>query len=48
MQTHSISYQKGYSEFAPVETKKTLASAIQIGNPVSIKKAIKTLQNLME
>ena len=27
-----------------MEAKKTLASAIQIGNPVSIKKAIKTLQ----
>lgn len=39
-----LSYLKGYSEFAPVDAKKTLASAIQIGNPVSIKKAIRTLQ----
>ena len=39
-----LSYLKGYSEFAPVDAKKTLASAIQIGNPVSIKKATRTLQ----
>lgn len=39
-----LSYLKGYSEFSPVDAKKTLASAIQIGNPVSVKKAIRTLQ----
>ncbi|MCM3881339.1 MAG: threonine synthase [Vicinamibacterales bacterium] len=31
-------------EFQPVTAKPTLASAIQIGNPVSVKKAIRTLQ----
>jgi threonine synthase len=31
-------------EFQPVTAKRTLASAIQIGNPVSVKKAIRTLQ----
>jgi len=30
--------------FEPVQAQSTLASAIQIGNPVSIRKAIKTLQ----
>lgn len=39
-----LSYLKEFKEFSPVEAKKTLASAIQIGNPVSIKKAIRTLQ----
>jgi threonine synthase len=31
-------------EFTPVQAQSTLASAIQIGNPVSIRKAIRTLQ----
>src|SRR5207249_2244781 len=31
-------------EFHPVTAKPTLASAIQIGNPVSVKKAVRTLQ----
>jgi threonine synthase len=31
-------------EFQPVTAKPTLASAIQIGNPVSVKKAIRALQ----
>jgi threonine synthase len=31
-------------EFHPVTAKPTLASAIQIGNPVSVKKAIRALQ----
>jgi threonine synthase len=39
-----LSYQQGFKSFAPVTAKPTLASAIQIGNPVSIKKAIRTLQ----
>jgi threonine synthase len=38
------SYLKGFEEFKPVKAQKTLASAIQIGNPVSINKAIKTLK----
>lgn len=39
-----LSYKKGFREFKPVKAKKTLANAIQIGNPVSVNKAIKTLK----
>ncbi len=39
-----LSYLKGFDEFEPVQAQPTLASAIQIGNPVSIEKAIRTLQ----
>jgi threonine synthase len=38
------SYLTNFETFEPVAAKPTLASAIQIGNPVSIKKAIRTLQ----
>ncbi len=38
-----LSYQTGFEEFKPVKAKKTLASAIQIGNPVSYERAVKTL-----
>ncbi len=38
------SYLKGFKEFKPITAQKTLASAIQIGNPVSINKAIKILK----
>jgi len=38
------SYQKGFREFEPVIAKKTLASAIQIGDPVSVKRAIRILE----
>ena len=34
----------GFQEYHPVQAQPTLASAIQIGNPVSIQKAIATLQ----
>jgi len=34
----------GFHEFEPVVAQKTLASAIQIGNPVSVKRAIRTLK----
>ena len=34
----------GWAELEPVTAKPTLASAIQIGNPVSVKKAIRALQ----
>ena len=37
-------WQAGLPELEPVEAKKTLASAIQIGNPVSYKKAVRTLR----
>ena len=35
---------KNFESFTPVQAKKTLASAIQIGNPVSYKRAVKVLQ----
>ncbi len=38
------SYLKHFEGFAPVEAKKTLASAIQIGNPVSVNRAIRVLK----
>jgi threonine synthase len=37
-------YKDGWDRFQAVTAKPTLASAIQIGNPVSVKKAIRTLQ----
>ncbi len=36
-------YQRNWT-FAPITAKPTLASAIQIGNPVSVRKAVRTLQ----
>ena len=39
-----LSYLKNFETFEPVTAKKTLASAIQIGDPVSVNKAIKTLK----
>jgi threonine synthase len=39
-----LSYKTGFQTFKPVQAKKTLASAIQIGNPVSFAKAVRTLQ----
>jgi threonine synthase len=38
------SYVKDFKSFEPMTAQKTLASAIQIGNPVSYQKAIRTLQ----
>ena len=37
-------YLKNFESFEPIQAQKTLASAIQIGNPVSIQKAIRTLK----
>jgi threonine synthase len=39
-----LAYKAGYDNFKSVTAKPTLASAIQIGNPVSIRKAVKTLK----
>jgi len=39
-----LSFQKDFESFEAVRAKKTLASAIQIGNPVSYKRAIKVLR----
>ena len=38
------SYLSGFKEYKPIQAQKTLASAIQIGNPVSINKAIRILK----
>lgn len=37
-------YKKGWADLEPMQAKKTLASAIQIGNPVSFRKAVKVLK----
>ncbi len=39
-----LSYLKDFAVFEPVEAQATAASAIRIGNPVSIKRAVRTLQ----
>ena len=38
------SYRAGWADLAPVKAKTTLASAIQIGNPVSFTKAVRALR----
>ena len=38
------SYLKHFESFEPMQAQKTLASAIQIGNPVSYEKAVRTLR----
>jgi threonine synthase len=38
------SYVRNFDSFEPMQAQKTLASAIQIGNPVSAAKAIRTLR----
>jgi threonine synthase len=38
------SFKNNFETFQPVSAKTTLASAIQIGNPVSVQKAIKVLK----
>jgi threonine synthase len=37
-------YLRGFDRFEPMVPSSTLASAIQIGNPVSVEKAVRTLQ----
>ncbi len=39
-----LSYQRGFEVFEPIAARPTLASAIQIGNPVSVDKAIDALR----
>lgn len=39
-----LSYLKNFEEYHPVKAKKTLANAIQIGDPVSVNKAIRILK----
>jgi len=38
------SYKNNFETFEPIQAQKTLASAIQIGNPVSFQKAVRTLR----
>jgi threonine synthase len=38
-----LSYQSGFEQLIPVAARPTLASAIQIGNPVSYERAVKTV-----
>ncbi|MCL5097921.1 MAG: threonine synthase [Candidatus Omnitrophica bacterium] len=38
------SYLTGFASYEPMQAEKTLASAIQIGNPVSIEKAVRILK----
>jgi len=40
-----LSYQSGFAEYRPVKAQQTLASAIQIGDPVSYERAVKTLRS---
>jgi threonine synthase len=37
-------FQDGFRRFEPITAQPTLATAIQIGNPVSVKRAIRTLE----
>lgn len=39
-----LSYRNGFAEKAVIPARKTLASAIQIGNPVSYEKAVQAIQ----
>jgi len=39
-----LSYQTDFREYQPVEARKTAASAIQIGSPVSFPRAVKVLK----
>ncbi|MBP7736959.1 MAG: threonine synthase [Spirochaetes bacterium] len=39
-----LSYLNGFKDFKAITPQKTLASAIQIGDPVSVQKAIRTLK----
>jgi threonine synthase len=41
-----LSYQTDFEEYKPVQAQKTLASAIQIGDPVSYERAVKVLKKL--
>jgi threonine synthase len=40
-----LSYLTGFEEYRPVSARQTLASAIQIGAPVSYERAVKTLRS---
>ena len=39
-----LSYLNGFKTFTPISARPTIATAIQIGNPVSVKRAIRVLK----
>ncbi|MDP8923583.1 MAG: threonine synthase [Chloroflexota bacterium] len=39
-----LAYKNGFDHFEPIQARPTLASAIQIGNPVSFEKAVRMLK----
>jgi threonine synthase len=39
-----LAYQRDFDQLEPVHARRTLASAIQIGNPVSYERAVRTLR----
>ena len=39
-----LAYKRNFESFEPIQARKTLASAIQIGNPVSYQKAVSVLR----
>jgi threonine synthase len=39
-----LAYKRGFASFEPIAARPTLASAIQIGNPVSYEKAVDAIQ----
>lgn len=39
-----LAYQQGYDNFKPIVAQETEASAIRIGNPVSVQRAVRTLK----
>ena len=39
-----VAFQHGFDHLEPIQARPTLASAIQIGNPVSYEKAVRTLR----
>ena len=39
-----LAYKRGFESFEPIAARETLASAIQIGNPVSYQKAVDAIQ----
>ena len=41
-----LSYQNNFQSYQAIQAKTTLASAIQIGNPVSYPRAVRVLQNM--
>ena len=50
MQAHNANplytaYKNGWDQYKPIKAAKTFASAIQIGDPVSIDRAIEALEN---